>query len=59
VTDFSPPADVNFDLVMRAASPRGFAEPAEVAKLIAFLASDDARAVHGAVYAADNGRSAD
>jgi NAD(P)-dependent dehydrogenase (short-subunit alcohol dehydrogenase family) len=59
VTGFSPPADVDFDLVMRAASPRGFAEPADVAKLIAFLASDDAKAVHGAVYAADNGRSAD
>jgi NAD(P)-dependent dehydrogenase (short-subunit alcohol dehydrogenase family) len=59
VTDFAPPADADFDLVMRAASPRGFAEPADVARLIAFLASDDAKAVHGAVYAADNGRSAD
>jgi NAD(P)-dependent dehydrogenase (short-subunit alcohol dehydrogenase family) len=59
VSDFAPPADADFDLVMRAASPRGFAEPADVAKLIAFLASDDAKAIHGAVYPADNGRSAD
>lgn len=59
VTDFAPPSNADFDLVMRAASPRGFADTADVAKLIAFLASDDAAAVHGAVYAADNGRSAD
>jgi NAD(P)-dependent dehydrogenase (short-subunit alcohol dehydrogenase family) len=33
-------------------------DPADVAKLIAFLASDDAAAIHGAVYSADNGKSA-
>jgi NAD(P)-dependent dehydrogenase (short-subunit alcohol dehydrogenase family) len=32
--------------------------PADVAKLIAFLASDDAAAIHGAVYSADHGKSA-
>jgi meso-butanediol dehydrogenase / (S,S)-butanediol dehydrogenase / diacetyl reductase len=59
VSDFVAPDGADFDLIMRTASPRGMSEPAEVAKLIAFLASDDASAVHGAVYAADNGRSAD
>lgn len=59
VSNFVAPDGADFDLIMRTASPRGMSEPAEVAKLIAFLASDDASAVHGAVYAADNGRSAD
>lgn len=31
---------------------------ADVAKTIAFLASDDASAVHGAVYTVDNGKTA-
>ena len=31
---------------------------ADVAKTIAFLASDDAAAVHGAVYRVDNGKAA-
>jgi meso-butanediol dehydrogenase / (S,S)-butanediol dehydrogenase / diacetyl reductase len=43
---------------MRIASPRGFMETADVAKAIAFLASDDAAAVHGAVYRVDNGKGA-
>ena len=34
------------------------AEPWEVASTIAFLASDDAAAVHGAVYRVDNGKGA-
>jgi NAD(P)-dependent dehydrogenase (short-subunit alcohol dehydrogenase family) len=33
-------------------------EPADVASVIAFLASDDAAAVHGAVYEIDNGKLA-
>lgn len=45
-------------LVMRVASPRGMSSPAEVAEVIAFLASDAAAAVHGAVYLADNGKTA-
>ncbi|PYE14216.1 NAD(P)-dependent dehydrogenase (short-subunit alcohol dehydrogenase family) [Williamsia limnetica] len=59
VSNFVAPDGADFDLIMRTASPRGMSQPAEVAKLIAFLAGDDASAVHGAVYAADNGRSAD
>lgn len=59
VAGFVAPEGADFDLIMRAASPRGMSEPADVAQLIAFLASDDAKAIHGAVYEADNGRAAD
>lgn len=58
VTDFQAPEDANWDLIMRIAAPRGFMDPVDVAKSIAFLASDDAAAIHGAVYAVDNGKTA-
>lgn len=59
VSGFVAPEGADFDLIMRTASPRGMSEPADVAQVIAFLASDDAKAIHGAVYEADNGRAAD
>ncbi len=59
VTNFVFPDGVDVDLVMRTASPRGMSEPGDVAEMSAFLSSDAARAIHGAVIAADNGRSAD
>lgn len=49
------PADVDVDLVTRLAGLRGLAEPEEVAAVFAFLASDEARSVTGAVYTVDNG----
>ena len=58
VTDFSAPDNADFKLIMRIAAPRGLMEPADVASVIAFLASDDAAAVHGAVYEIDNGKLA-
>lgn len=58
VTDFQAPEDANWDLIMRIAAPRGFMDPDDVAKSIAFLASDDAAAIHGAVFAVDNGKTA-
>ena len=58
VTEFAAPADADWDLIMRIASPRGMMDVADVAKTIAFLASDDAAAVHGAVYRVDNGKGA-
>ena len=58
VTEFAAPENADWDLIMRIASPRGMMDVADVAKTIAFLASDDAAAVHGAVYRVDNGKSA-
>ncbi|MBU3749606.1 MAG: SDR family oxidoreductase [Mycobacterium sp.] len=58
VTDFVAPPDADYKLIMRIAAPRGLMEPRDVASVIAFLASDDAAAVHGAVYTVDNGKMA-
>ncbi|MDX1873608.1 SDR family oxidoreductase [Mycolicibacterium sp. 120266] len=59
VTDFAAPDDADWELIMRIAAPRGFMDPVDVAKTIAFLASADAAAIHGAVYRVDNGKGAD
>ncbi|WP_137144560.1 SDR family NAD(P)-dependent oxidoreductase [Mycolicibacterium sp. CR10] len=57
-TEFEAPENADWDLIMRIASPRGFMETVDVAKTIAFLASDDTAAIHGAVYRVDNGKGA-
>lgn len=57
-TEFEAPENADWDLIMRIASPRGFMQTEDVAKTIAFLASDDAAAIHGAVYRVDNGKGA-
>ena len=58
VTGFTFPDGVDFDLVMKVASPRGLMEAEDVAKMVAFVASEDASAIHGAVYSVDNGKMA-
>lgn len=58
VTNFQLPEGADVNLIMRVASPRGMSAPADVAEVIAFLASDAAAAVHGAVYMTDNGKTA-
>jgi NAD(P)-dependent dehydrogenase (short-subunit alcohol dehydrogenase family) len=52
------PDDVDPDLARRMAGVRGMAEPNEVASLFAFLASEEARSVTGAIYTLDNGLTA-
>jgi meso-butanediol dehydrogenase/(S,S)-butanediol dehydrogenase/diacetyl reductase len=49
------PEGMDIDLATRMAGLRGMAEPEEVAALFAFLASDEAPSITGAVYTIDNG----
>jgi NAD(P)-dependent dehydrogenase (short-subunit alcohol dehydrogenase family) len=49
------PDDIDPDLATRMGPLRGMSEPEEIAALFAFLASDEARSVTGAVYSIDNG----
>lgn len=58
VTDFAAPDNADYNLIMRIAAPRGIMDPVDVAKVIAFLASEDANTIHGAVYNIDNGKTA-
>jgi len=43
--------------VMRASAPRGMMQPEQVAETVAFVASRQASALHGAVIMADNGKT--
>jgi len=52
------PSDMDADLSRRMGGFRGMTEPDEVAALFAYLASDDARSVTGAIYTIDNGLTA-
>ena len=52
------PDKIDQQLMNRYVGMRGLGEADEVAGLIAYLASDDARSVHGACFSIDNGITA-
>jgi meso-butanediol dehydrogenase/(S,S)-butanediol dehydrogenase/diacetyl reductase len=52
------PEGVDWDLIMRVSAKRGLMPADDVAGVIAFLASDDARSVHGSIQLADLGHTA-
>lgn len=55
---FHVPADVDFELMARYMVPRPMSQGAEIAGLVAFVASDEGRSIHGAVLSIDNGVTA-
>jgi NAD(P)-dependent dehydrogenase (short-subunit alcohol dehydrogenase family) len=52
------PADVDLALLARYAGMRGMSKPDEIAAVIAFVASDEASAMHGSIVQADQGVTA-
>jgi NAD(P)-dependent dehydrogenase (short-subunit alcohol dehydrogenase family) len=52
-----PPPTIKHDKVVRYSGLRGLGDTADVARVVAFLASDAAAAVHGAIWTADLGTS--
>lgn len=58
IRKFHMPEDVDWDLVNRYTSARGFAKPEDIAALFCFLASDEASNIHGAIVSSDHGITA-
>ena len=56
--NFSVPEAVDGALMARYSGFRGLAEAEDIANTIAFIASEDARHVHGAIFSVDNGVTA-
>lgn len=52
------PDNADFELIMRVAAPRGLMAADDVARVIRFLASDEAAAVHGSIQVVDAGMTA-
>jgi len=55
---FQIPSDIDFELMGRYTGFRGMGEPDDIAELFAFVASDDARNIHGAILSSDRGLTA-
>jgi meso-butanediol dehydrogenase / (S,S)-butanediol dehydrogenase / diacetyl reductase len=53
--NYQMPKDVDWDLLGRYISPRGAASPETIAAQFAFLASDEASNIHGAIISTDHG----
>jgi NAD(P)-dependent dehydrogenase (short-subunit alcohol dehydrogenase family) len=58
IRGYQMPTDVDWDLVGRYTSARGFAKPEDLAALFCFVASDEARNIHGAILSSDHGITA-
>ncbi len=58
VTTIEVPEGADWDLIMRVSAARGLMEADQVSAVIAFLASDDAAAVHGSIQSVDVGHIA-
>jgi meso-butanediol dehydrogenase/(S,S)-butanediol dehydrogenase/diacetyl reductase len=56
--NFKIPAGIDFDLMMRYNGVRGMAQADDIAALFAFLASAEARNIHGAIVSSDGGLTA-
>ncbi len=55
VQTYTMPADIDFELMGRYTGMRGMNSADEVANVFAFLASDEASSIHGAIVSADRG----
>lgn len=53
--NFTIPDDVDWELIGRYTGFRGMAHPDEIAAIFAFLCSEEARPIHGAIVSADFG----
>ena len=56
--NFHIPSDVDFELMARYTGFRPMAEAEDIASMFAYLASDEARSVHGSIHSVDNGVTA-
>ena len=56
--NFHIPEGADFKLIARIMSPRPMSQPEEIAGLVAFVASDEGRSIHGAIISIDNGLTA-
>jgi meso-butanediol dehydrogenase/(S,S)-butanediol dehydrogenase/diacetyl reductase len=49
------PKEMDFNLMNRYMGLRGMSQPEEIAGAVAYIASDEARSVHGSIFSIDNG----
>jgi len=52
------PEGIDWKLIDRYTGVRGFADASDLASAIAYIASDEAKAVHGAIFSVDQGMMA-